>query len=904
VATITGGVVTTISIVNDGNGYLDGNYGLTFSGGSPSSTASATAIALNGEIQSVSIVDGGTGYSSAPVVTLFTPDKRIDTIIPQGINYLNSITGSGYKTTSFSGNLRNCVTLGTSISFLIGTPDTTSTVTAKIQAAAYLNEVTTNQWTITVSCAGYGYVSTPSVTHSDYLMSSQTFKTAATSFLLPNTNITTKYQTFSQGALIPINRGTRLNFFSEIFKGRKEFIYSQVEKTLYVGYTTTLAVYNGLGGAGVLPTYQKDDRAWSPNDLFYQPTAPPVFGFKTPLPAINGPNALKTIASMLGWKPIRQDESLVGQKFYYTFTQKGHTPNRYGLYSIEFPEIDESYEVVQIGFVDGATQGSSVVDKGGGIFSPTFEEIDPGSGYKASLPLVFTYIGGLESLGTFYTSKSSERTISLPTLLQTVISTTASVVTSFNNNSFSYKIQSGGFGYIPQDTRLIASGGTVTNGIVSVALTNTPKGYGGGEYNCQISAPPSGTTASVRLIVGSNIDQGSNFSVVIVNPGSGFTSAPLITGPALNLRSGFVSEIEIVNQSYNPFAAYVGYGQSPDAPIYFSVSSSPSNGGDVEFYLSRDVSSRTRAGTNIYGQHTLKILKRGFGYTTAPTFTANPPIGKSGTLVNAIITNNPRGYQADKVYTATVGTSPASGGTAVLEFVIQANGGNSAYFTNSGYGYTSVPTVTAPSADADNGFLTSVAITTSGLGYAPGTYECNITNPPATTGRTAQINFIVNEDRSASLDIIDVGKGYVTAPIISVVTPSGNVISGITITCQGSFYINSTATFLIDDLSGGGQIFGSPVVNSGKILGINVANGGYNFSNNPKITFGSPTAPSESLIPANQIQGDVNITIASANAILSTSTQKDILLEVFETDGTNEQVISQATVSLAKRVLE
>jgi hypothetical protein len=35
-----------------------------------------------------------------------------------------------------------------------------------------------------------------------------------------------------------------------------------------------------------------------------------------------------------------------------------------------------------------------------------------------------------------------------------------------------------------------------------------------------------------------------------------------------------------------------------------------------------------------------------------------------------------------------------------------------------------------------------------------------------------------------------------------------------------------------------------------------------------------------------------------------TATQKDILLEVFETDGTNEQVVAQATVSLAKRVLE
>jgi hypothetical protein len=57
-------------------------------------------------------------------------------------------------------------------------------------------------------------------------------------------------------------------------------------------------------------------------------------------------------------------------------------------------------------------------------------------------------------------------------------------------------------------------------------------------------------------------------------------------------------------------------------------------------------------------------------------------------------------------------------------------------------------------------------------------------------------------------------------------------------------------------------------------------------------------------LAGSQIRGDLNITVASANAILSTSTQKDILMEVYETDGTNEQVVAQATVSLAKRVLE
>jgi hypothetical protein len=85
---------------------------------------------------------------------------------------------------------------------------------------------------------------------------------------------------------------------------------------------------------------------------------------------------------------------------------------------------------------------------------------------------------------------------------------------------------------------------------------------------------------------------------------------------------------------------------------------------------------------------------------------------------------------------------------------------------------------------------------------------------------------------------------------------------------------------------------------------IPVIYGGYGYSNTPAIQFSAPTEPIPSPLEASFVEGDFNITTASANAILLTANQRDILMEVYETDGTNEQVISQATVSLAKRVLE
>ena len=911
-ATITGGVVTTISIIDDGLGYLNGEYALTFSGGSPSVTASATAVALNGEIQSVSIVAGGSGYSSAPAVTLFAPAKKIKDITPIGVGFTSTLDANQVQQIKFTGGLRSSVTLSTPISFLIGQPDTTSTVTAKIQAVATIRENPINSWTIQVTCAGYGYSSTPVVTLSDYSVSYNKIQTRAGLAV----TVTSQAGTFSEGSVVPVF-GLPFSFFSEIQKGSKS-----IERTtttggvltkVRIGYPTTQAgiqeLYNAtrqaLGG-GTLPIYNPNSGPGADrNALFAYNIRRTVRDERFLLiNSLNGDSSERQLASLNGWNPVLQDPSLVGKKLYYTFTQDGYTPTRYALYSIEFSEINPNYVVEQVGFVDKRFYASSISQSGGGIFEPTFEEIDAGSGYSRSLPLVFTYIGGLGEVSNFYKSSSPNRTIALPPTLTTILSTTASVVTSFDNSFFNYGIQSGGFGYIQKNTSVQISGGSVSNGILSATLTNSPKGYLAGEYDCTVDAPPSGTTASIRFIVGSSENQGSNYSVSILNAGSGFTSAPLITAPEINFRSGYISEIQIANQANNPFTIYEGYGQPEDAPIFFNVQASPTTGGTAIIALRKEIASVANSGQTIYGRHIPEIIRAGFGYTTAPTLTAVTPIGKTGSLVNAIITNEPIGYQPDKVYTAPVATSPESGGTAILEFVISSSGQKNAYFTNSGYGYTSVPAVTAPSPDADNGYLTSIAIVTSGLGYAPGSYQCNITKTPSTTGRTAEINFVVNEDRNTSLDVIDVGSGYVTAPIISVVTPSGNVISGITITCQGSYYINSTATFMIDDLSGGGEILGSPIINSGKILGINVRNGGYNFSNNPKITFSSPTAPAVATIPEYVIQGDLNITTASANAILSTSTQRDILMEVYETDGTNEQVVAQATVSLAKRVLE
>jgi hypothetical protein len=219
-----------------------------------------------------------------------------------------------------------------------------------------------------------------------------------------------------------------------------------------------------------------------------------------------------------------------------------------------------------------------------------------------------------------------------------------------------------------------------------------------------------------------------------------------------------------------------------------------------------------------------------------------------------------------------------------------------------GFGYTTSPIVTAPSPDLPQGLINSVQVSTRGQGYADGQYDCIIQAAP-TGGKTPKIIFekaLLN----STFNVLEQGYGYTTAPIVSVVTPFGNLVNGITITCGGSFYENNSISFAIEDSTGTGATFNAPTISGGVVKNISVSNRGYGYSDEPKINFSVPIAPALPDQDSSDITGNLIITTASAGAVLSTSTQRDILMEVFETDGANEQVVAQATVSLAKRVLE
>ena len=433
-----------------------------------------------------------------------------------------------------------------------------------------------------------------------------------------------------------------------------------------------------------------------------------------------------------------------------------------------------------------------------------------------------------------------------------------------------YQVTNPGFGYITPPLAIGENPSKSTGGeIQSIRLMNRPVGYNlDTTYDCSVATSPvsNGTAQlSFKLI---DVER-----ITILTRGR----------PTVEVYP----KPEVLKSEFSSFQLYDSIAKTFERAYDASIPKSSNN---------MVLGSRDRY---IGITHNL-----GSGYTTAPTITAPAPDSLDyGKIVGLKLTNTPVGYKRNNEYQLTISESPQADGRAVAKFSVSSLGVISTQIQDAGFGYITKPTITAESPSLDQGSLAGVSVSTLGRGFAPGSYICDVTDAPS-GGRTAVINFNTNERGVGVFEISNAGRGYVTAPSISVPTPFGNTIKSITISCKGSYYAPQTALFLINDSTGSGVSLGLPILSSGGIELIPVIAGGYGYSNTPAIQFSAPTEPIPSPLESSFVDGDFNITTASANAILSTSTQKDILMEVYETDGTNEQVVAQATVSLAKRVLK
>ena len=799
------GSVSTIGITNRGIGYPDGTFALTFSGGGATAgtvTATANAVASGGIITSVELSSGGSGYASAPTASLFTPEKQVDALfVTNKLGYVAKNKQRflwAYATTSVSTPI---------VPVNFSPPNGTTTTALLSTPSAFISSVTENIWELTFVSGGYGYTSTPTVTHDAALVSTSKFSTVVT----------------ASDPSAPFRIIADFSGQAYIRNGGLAVKYDWISNTTRYSRPGDGRNFSIAGFSGVWDVQSESD-ARRLSDFLRKPgvvvnpnpttpeTIPPFYEVRNPnnntvFSYITNKEKVDSFGNVTYERPWRLLEGYAGapEQSFSDVMYGAVVTSYYGkpaLFKISTPAINPDYNVYYTNIL---------VNRGGGIYEPSIEVVDYGENYSGGS---FTYNGRLQ-LQELYSVIPQQVLIESATavtvsvtygiLLDTLLSYPATVVTRPGRFGTQYLIGDGGFGYYEPPSAIISSLPVATGGIVTTArLTNIPQAYGDGQYDCTIQSPSVGTAANIKLIIEDGVGR-----AVIFDGGAGYTSAPIVTAPAPNLRTGIVER--------------------------------------------------------------------------------------------AIVTNKPQGYQIDKTYLLQTDSSPATGGNCSLTLTNTQNG-YVVQIVEGGFGYSSSPAVTAPSPDQPQGVINFIQTTTQGQGYANGTYDCNIQAAPS-GGKTPKVAFQKDSTRGTFI-VTEQGYGYTTAPIVSVATPFGNIINSITITCGGSYYKNESIGIKVNDGTGTDLVLNMPTICGGIVKSILVSNKGYGYSDTPTIVFDAPQIPLPTALQLSQVEGDLNITVASANAILSTSTQKDILMEVYETDGTNEQVVAQATVSLAKRVLE
>lgn len=950
-ATISAGSVTTISIVTGGLGYGQGPFDLIFSS-TTGTIAAATASSLNGSINSITITDGGSDYSSAPNVSLATPSAvgAIASVVAsqdkiQSITLVNG--GSGYAATPTvtmftpakrvvavepTNKISNVVGGSTfswargittaNVNLLFSSPDNLGTPSNVSVPSATISWQSGNTWRLQLLSQGYGYTTAPSVIHNDVLVYNSTIeykpvnRDITISSLVSQSNNQSRYciSTIAGIALLPPtsdgilissggifpeylisdslfagNAGGNIFGLKVLQNYRNQQQLAPARLTRFVQLSSQEANARGLAfrtaqaSSQVFPqrnaifTLSVGDRRASAETLRGRYPADEFF------PNTEPQNVVKLFDPQHDRFSDRQFTAVLVPE-----TQE--KPTRYAICRISVPPTSRDYSFLQNGAAVDSNNHESLwnTQLGGGVLETKIQFLDYGAGYTDAMTKGGLRLVEISSLLTQsdLIESPTERSITAVTsfdlggFANNLFARPASVSTAPGQRGVKHFLSDGGFGYFKQSVVTISSA-VVSGGVVSASITNQPANYIDGTYALSITtAPGLGTTAQVSLIVSAG-----NLTPVILNTGFGYVTAPIATAPAPNFLSGQLVGLTIATRPQ---------GYSPDTSHQIILSESPVSGGsaDAIFVINQS------------GEVAINITNSGFGYKTPPTAVGKTPdrISQNGFISSLQLSNQPEGYVIGRQYPISIGQSPATQGTANAILIRSDSSRYDITIVCGGFGYTSSPIVTAPAPDQPQGQINFVSVSTFGRGYSPGTYQCQVSNAPA-GGQTGVINLVVENEKNAMFQIQNSGFGYTTAPLVSVPTPSGNILSSITITCAGAFYDQTTATFSILDATGQGAVLRT-IISSGTINAVQVVSRGYGFTNNPAILFSSPALPESTPLRANQIEADFNITTASANAILSTATQRDILMEVYETDGTNEQVVAQATVSLAKRVLE
>ena len=366
-----------------------------------------------------------------------------------------------------------------------------------------------------------------------------------------------------------------------------------------------------------------------------------------------------------------------------------------------------------------------------------------------------------------------------------------------------------------------ASTSLVNNGIRFISLTNRGGGYSFKPSIGIASAPAGGVTGvgSVTQMIGgiticdknTNAQRKSVQQVALVNPGTGYTTAPKIkftggggSGAAgtsgisttggvgvvtvSNVGNGYINSPTITfSTPKHVGAAATAVLATPFVGTGVSIASAPISVGSSAFLFPGGTTG-------------------GAFYRTAPTVTFSNPTG-SGIQATATATINAFSLYGGNVTNVAVGNSGkfytsaptvtiAHPGTAAAEATVTVSGGaiNNVSISTGGRAYTSAPTVTVT-------YGGSVAITSTAVGIAT----------ISTVGVVTAVTFDPTDPWAVGTGAT-VGAGYTVAPTLSFSNPSP---------------VQATAT--------------ASVSAAGTVTAIAIGNSGFGYNQTPTVTISAPT---------------------------------------------------------------
>jgi FtsP/CotA-like multicopper oxidase with cupredoxin domain len=281
------------------------------------------------------------------------------------------------------------------------------------------------------------------------------------------------------------------------------------------------------------------------------------------------------------------------------------------------------------------------------------------------------------------------------------------------------------FATMPEDTTGSGATATATINPTAGTVTAVTPVNGGSNYSeapvVTIAAPSPG---GVRATATAHIVNGVVTSITVTNPGSGYATAPVVTiTPAPAHDSVFVRDQDPIIVPQAPYDSAYGVNNFPD---------------DTSAYSRIQDTSLTFTPTSVAlnkGVASVAVANGGSGYTSAPTVSFSGG-GGTGAAAVATITGIVSGITLDSGgsgYAANTTVAITGGGGTGATATATVMGGEimGITITNPGTGYTLVPTV---------------AFTGGGTG----------------AGATATITNVVD-----SISMTATGSGYTAAPVVT-----------------------------------------------------------------------------------------------------------------------------------------